>query len=488
MQNYEGFKKAGNFTLANGMEVQGELSLKGGATTLDLYSGTLFDADTCSDIFGLLYDRSKVSLIECISKSKMSGIGEGGEYHTYSVFPHFVIFGKQYIRSSDRIIRELNFTVDDASTLFYDFDTFGSVINAKPHMERIAEAKGGGTKIEIGEYPHLFYYTGRHEIFTVDTILGKVFASNVISYRSPGSEGIHVENTIKLNIAFNSDKTIKEAIRSVLDILMFLSVIAGRPQNLSHLCFLPFRTEGYPEGFDVYWCIPPHRNNDDESRKPHHFDIPIRVALNRNEFTNVLKNWLERHDEWRDARARFSMASAYQNMYNIDRMVGAANMFDILPSSAFSESVALSPDLCQARDNARKTFQALPVSQERDGVLGALGRIGKATLKRKVQSRAKLITYRIGNLFPELDMVVDQAIDCRNYYVHGSTAKIDYSKHFDQVQFFTDTLEFIFAASDLLQSGWNITAWAKEGSALSHPFAQYRFNYARQLSELKKLL
>jgi hypothetical protein len=116
-----------------------------------------------------------------------------------------------------------------------------------------------------------------------------------------------------------------------------------------------------------------------------------------------------------------------------------------------------------------------------------LGRIDKATLKRKVRNRAKLITDIVGDQFPELDMVVDQAVDCRNYYVHGLDAKIDYSKNFDQVQFLTDTLEFVFAASDLVQSGWDITAWTKQRSKFSHPFGRYYVNYARHLSELKKL-
>jgi len=488
MQNYEGFKKGGNFTLTNGMAVQGELSLKGENTTLDLYSGTLFDKDMISDILGLFYDRSKVSLIKCITKSTTSGARGGERYYSANVFPHFVIFGEQYITSSDRMIRELSFTVDDAAILFYDFDAFGSVINSKPHMERIVEAKENGRDVEIGEYPQLFYFTGKHEIFVADTVLGKISASHGISYKSPGPEGIHINNTIKLNIVFNSAKTVEEAATSVIDILMFLEVIAGRPQNLSELAFLPVSDEEYPKGLDVYWCMPPHRNNDDQSRKPHPADLPIQAAMNSDEFINVLKSWLERHDEWRNARSRFSMGFAYQNFYDIDRIVGAANMFDILPSSAYSETTAIPPYLVQARDNAREAFQALPVSPERDSVLSVLGRLGKATLKKKARSRAKLITDRIGNLFPELDMVVDQAIDCRNYYVHGSVAKIDYSKHFDQVQFFTDTLEFVFAASDLLQSGWEITAWARKHSSLSHPFAQYRINYALQLSELKKLL
>ncbi|WP_190678682.1 HEPN domain-containing protein [Leptolyngbya sp. FACHB-671] len=489
-QNYEGFKKAGSFTLTNGIELQGELCLQGAATTLDLYSSSSFDRHAGADIFGMFYDRSKVSLINCVTMSGGSATRGGEAYHFSSIFPHFVIFGDQRISSSCRIIRELSFTVDDAATLFYDFDAFGSVFDAKPHVEHIveAEAKKLGRDIEIGKYPHLFYFTGKYEIFGVDTVLGKISATHSPSYTLPDSEGIHVDNTIRINIAFYFEKTVDEAIGSVLDILRFLEVIAGRPQNISDLRFFPVSAQDHPKPLDVYWCMPPQRERDNESRKPNSFDLLLQVASNSDEFSNVLKRWMERHDEWRNARARFSTAFAYQDSYNVDRIVGAANMFDILPSCAYPEPVTLSSDLAEAQNNARKAFRTLPPSPERDSVLGALGRIGKATLKRKVRSRAKLITDVVGDRFPDLELVVDQAIDCRNYYVHGSDAKIDYSMHSAQVQFFTDTLEFVFAASDLVESGWDITTWITQGSTLSHPFARYCFNYSPMLSTLKKLL
>ena len=141
-----------------------------------------------------------------------------------------------------------------------------------------------------------------------------------------------------------------------------------------------------------------------------------------------------------------------------------------------------------ARDNARKAFPALPVSPERYSVLGALGQIGKATLMRKVQSRTKLISDIVGDRFSQLNLVVDHTVDCRSYYVHGSVAKIDYCKHFDQIVFFAETVAFIFAASALVELGWDIDAWTKQGSTLSHPFGRYRASYAQQLCELRKLL
>ncbi len=490
-QKYEGFKKAGSFTLATGMEVPGELCLRGAATTLDLYSDSFLDTQVSANIFGRFYDQSKASFINCITTSHSRFHTRGDEYwSSSSVFPHFVIFGEQHISSSCRIIRELSFTVDDAATLFYDFDTFGEVIGAKPHMERIveAEAEQQGRKIEIGEYPHLFYFTGKYEIFGVDTVLGRISATHSPSYTMPNPKGIHVDNTIRINIAFYSEKSVDEAIASIFDVLMFLESIAGRPQNISGLTFSLKSAEDHLKPLDVYWCMPPRRDPEDESAEPHPSDLPLQAGINSDEFSFVLKRWMERHDEWRNARGRFSVVFAHQNSYNIDRIVGAANMFDILPSSAYPEPVTLPPDLAEARNDARKAFRALPSSPERDSVLNALGRIGKATLKRKVRSRAKLITNIVGDRFPDLELVVDQAIDCRNYYVHGTDAKIDYSRHSAQVQFFTDTLEFVFAASDLVESGWNITTWMMQGLTSSHPLARYCLNYSQRLSTLKKLL
>jgi hypothetical protein len=304
VEKYEGFRKAGSFTLATGTEVQGELCLKGAATTLDLYSSESFDTHASPDICGQLHDRRKVSLINCITLSTSTSGAPGNEYHQCSrVFPHFVIFGDQHINSSNRTIRRVSFTVDDAPMLFHDCDAFGEVIKARPHMERIVEASEGAMKIEIGEYPQLFYYTGKREILVVDTVLGRISVRHGISYTFPGPEGIHVDNTIRLNLTFDSERTIEEAVTGVLDILRFLEVIAGRRQNISELTFVPVSNEEHPRSLDVCWCMPPHRDFDDGSHRPHPFDLPIRAATNPSEFAIVLKRWLERNDAWRNASA-----------------------------------------------------------------------------------------------------------------------------------------------------------------------------------------
>ena len=488
MEKYKGFRKSGVFRVSSGVEVPGDLSLKGGSTLLTLYSKS-FGVHASEDLAGTFHDRSRVSLINCIT---MSESGRGGKdeesYHTTSVFPHFALFGDDHITSEDRKIVGVNFAIDDAQAVFYDFDAFGSVIDARPHMERIAEAKKGGRTIEIGEHPLIFYFTGKYDIFSVDTLLGKISATHAISYSSPDVQGIHVRNTNRVNIAFPIGQTVEETVAAVIDTLGFLQIVAGRPQNITEMVFrLASSNDERPRTLDAYWCLPPHREIDDESQKPYPGDLPLQAGIAPGKFATVLARWLERHDEWRNARARYATASAHQNRYDIDRLVGAANMFDIMPISAYSAAVPLSPELVNARNAAKKSFRDLPPSPERDSVLNALGRIGKPSLKRKIRSRVKLITDTVGTLFPDLELVTDHAVDSRNFYVHGTPGKIDYGLNADQ-SFFTDTLEFVFAASDLIDAGWDIAERFNGRTSAGHPFGRYRVGYMERLTALKKRL
>ena len=154
-------------------------------------------------------------------------------------------------------------------------------------------------------------------------------------------------------------------------------------------------------------------------------------------------------------------------------------MFDILPDEAVSDKVELSADLKSAHDKCRQIFKKLPVSPERDSVLNALGRIGKSTLKKKVRHRAQFLIDKVGDRIPDFITITDEAVDCRNYYVHGSppSSRIDYNQYPGPLHFLTNTLEFVFAASDLVEAGWDIKKWCESQSRTSHPFGHYLYTY-----------
>ena len=79
MKKFKDFRKSGLFRISSDIKVPGELSLQGGATSLDLYSTSFFDTHASEDMTGILYDRSKVSLINCITMSRGCSSAGGTE-------------------------------------------------------------------------------------------------------------------------------------------------------------------------------------------------------------------------------------------------------------------------------------------------------------------------------------------------------------------------------------------------------------------------
>jgi hypothetical protein len=244
-----------------------------------------------------------------------------------------------------------------------------------------------------------------------------------------------------------------------------------------------------PVLLNVYWSMPPKRDASREwDPKPQPGDVLISPIEQPQEFSQVLTNWLARGDEWRQARLQFAGSFAEQKHYDINRLIACANMFDILPNSAVPTDVELSKELAAAKEMAQSTFRSLPRCPERDSVLNALGRVGKSNLKQKIRYRARHIISAVEPVFPDLPTVTDEAVNCRNYYVHGSKPRFDYSRNFDAVTFFIDALEFVFAASDLIEAGWNVETWSKRLTTMSHPFARFKVSYAARLKMLRVLL
>jgi hypothetical protein len=239
---------------------------------------------------------------------------------------------------------------------------------------------------------------------------------------------------------------------------------------------------------DVYWCMPPRRELSHEENNPHPGDLLMDAVRDTRSFSDVLSNWLVRHHEWRDARGRFFNSFAGQKSYTIDRLIGAANMFDILPQAAVPSDVEVSTELATAAALVKSAFKRLEATPERNSVLSAIGRIGKANLKQKIQHRAQVLLNAVPERFPDLIFVLDEAVNCRNYYVHGNSPRFDYDQNFNAVVFFIDALEFVFAASDLIEAGWDVRVWADQYSSVRHPFDCVRIDYRQRLENLKALL
>ena len=112
------------------------------------------------------------------------------------------------------------------------------------------------------------------------------------------------------------------------------------------------------------------------------------------------------------------------------------------------------------------------------------GRIGNPSLRDIISHRAGLITAELSQELPEMDLVVRQAVLARNRYVHGSKGDFDYDKHPGLRIFLIDTLEFIFLASELVDTGWDIKRWASEIGCATHPLSRYLLGYSENPSSV----
>jgi hypothetical protein len=72
--------------------------------------------------------------------------------------------------------------------------------------------------------------------------------------------------------------------------------------------------------------------------------------------------------------------------------------------------------------------------------------------------------------------------------VHGGSEDFNFSAVEPFMSFLTDSLEFVFAASDLIEAGWDVTHWNSEPHGDGHTFARFRNSYDIGLAELKRAI
>jgi ApeA N-terminal domain 1 len=436
-----------------------------------------------------MQDLKKVSLVRCVSAPWPGSMARGNERGYFAeIFPHYIIIGDRHITDDDFIVTGVRFVVDDATSLFYDYDAFGIVVEPERLIQQIANANAPDRTIATGPGCQILYFSGKNPIFLADSVLGEISAMHNPSHNVGGPDGVFVKNTISISIKFKEAINLETAVSRTVTLLSYLGLLIGRPQNLVEFNLRTQFDNAKPGLLDVYWSMRPRRESSGGKRTMYPGDVLIDGVRQPEIFAGVLAGWLDRQQPWHDARLRFFNSFGAQERYNIDRLVAAANMFDILPDSAVPSRVPLTSELQEAKEKCRNIFRQLRESPERNAVLGALGRLGKSALKHKIRYRAQPIMEAVGERFPELFAVLDEAVDCRNYYVHGGEPPFDYGINFEIVAFFTSTLEFVFGASDLMDAGWDVKAWAGRATGMSHPFGRYRINYSSHFRQLKTVM
>ena len=466
----EGSVRAGRFKMPNGEQIPGVLTFDGTDTELRLDHDTRFQTPLMEhfDLHGeFSVDRRKVSLLRCVTTMGLGTHSGPGIETTYSaeVGPNLVMIGNHHISSNEKVITRVYFLVDDAVQLFYDYGSFGSLVDAKPYIDEIANANHKylatldetevKERVVTGDQPIIVYYTGKSEICSVSTSLGTVAAENHPSRPLVGGpSGVAIKNAIYSSILFPEPVDVQEATWRAVALVRLLELCAGRPQNMLNIGVLT--TKGEHDYLELYWPRRPYRRKEGEIReKPWAGSILLDPIRRCEEYDRVVPQWLGRHKLWEEARMHFFTCMHDQQQFGPARITAAANMFDLIPPAS---------------------LPPVPPKQQFN------------TLKTNILHRAKIVTDDVPGRFPELEMVIDEAVKCRKRYIHARQGTIEYKDHFGVVVFLTQTLEFLFAASDLIECGWSLKNWLDGGSGGEHPFSKYAYDYQRELGFLKKTI
>ena len=476
--NKEKLSWNGVFSVGPSCEMTGTLSLDGEDSVLHLWANDPVEVDSLDreTITGILDNQKKVSLFNCIQikYQKFFLFGQGRESQHYRVFPHYAVIGQRYILCSEKTISKVSFLIDDAVSLFHDRTSFGTTTISPEQMDDVTSLDlFAGIPFEEGTT--LAYWTGKEEIFKADTSMGKIYARNQPTINMGGGpDGACIKNKIKFTIEFSDPLTVSELDAEIRNVLRFFQSILGRPQNLLQLEI----KEAEHHKSSVYLNMYPRYPRGAGSRKPDFRDILVDAGENPEELATLLCAWLKKDETWRTARARFSTGWAHGRNYDPDRIIGAANMFDLLPQDALPSRIELDVEMDTAIRQCQATFDELEESSRKDRLLFALGNLRQPSLKEKIRHRCALISDVIGEDISDICKVTDTAVNLRNHYVHGTKMSDKKKRELEEsIDFLTDTLEFVFCVSDLVESGWDLRSWHKKRKGEGHPFASYLNSY-----------
>ncbi|MBX8501703.1 ApeA N-terminal domain 1-containing protein [Pseudomonas lijiangensis] len=491
--------------LSTDSQFAGLLKVAGANSNLKLVGQKFWECPEAeyTDIHGVMNDGKKASLLDCVLNGKKKYRFDDNSQCESIFFPHYIAVGEEFIRSGERVIQAVRYHFENVDCLLSSHKTFKALHPDVEDVRQLLESDHkrqeqigetyGWAKLEfdpqIGDYPHLLYFSGAWEILAGQSDVGKISLTNRTSHNMGSAAGIGISNEVTVNIEFKEAKTLGIAIDALISLHSLFELILGHRQRyrwieleLTHRSTAP--APDIPSCARLYWSLCNERVDGDS--KISLGDALLSPERRPEEFSKVMTGWINSTGSMSRPRTRF--ATAFFDSYSVNRIVGAANMFDLLPESHAPKVKEADALLKDAVKKCRDIFKELPDSFARQSVLSSLGRIGNASLRDKIYHRAEKVISAVGEKFPDLYLPCNHAVLSRNHYVHGSKGSFDYESNFTEFAFLTDTLEFVFAASDLLDLGWDLKAWIEQETSMTHPFGVYARNYLENVNRLKNLL
>lgn len=469
----------GVFTI-NGKSLWGELVLAGASTKLTLRTEeTMSDFNLPENIFGQIHDFTLVSCIGCVGGDvpNIQITGDGKSSMSWEIFPHQVITGRQYFDPSLNKIKKIWFSTPDLRQIFNDFDSFGTLRQPPEILKDLIPKKIGNRDVPIGDKPIFVYFAGENIILSTIFPYG-TFECQHSAIPNVSAEGATISSHMRIKIEFEEEIDFTQFLTRLFSLGQFLNLVLGRSQSLENIQIEFDDTDGKTNFLSVINSFEPNISSD-QNIAPNWNDVLLDGLRRPEEFCQVLSNWYSNNEHVR-ARHRLDDCRRMGNHFTEDRLIAAANMFDLTTHPEKSE---IDPLLLEAQTACLELLNNSPRSDDRDSAIQALQRIGNPTLRKKILAQIEIIRPHFH--LEDLDVIVRQAVLFRNYFVHGPSDK-RFKPEIGEAHmaFLTETLEFIFAASELIRNGWRASEWRKRPHVGRHWFSMFLSGFEIQKDAL----
>ena len=430
--------------------VPGMLVIDGEGSDLLLWNDEFFSVEGGA-IRGVTSKAKNVTLFDCLDSIPASTSNRHTEgYEGHVTFHRAAIGNGRHLGQDEEAVVSAEFTFDEIASAFSDtMREFGMFSN--PDKELLAELERKQPEWfrgKFADHPIITFFTGEHTILPkTKTSIGSVRINRNLSSML---SGLGMKERPSVRVDFDRRLTVKEAYDRVRMLRYFLGLLIGYVPTLTEVrAATGFLRDGKYPDYDLELHSPREYTIGRRSlaRRRIGPDILASPSVNKEEFARVMACWFSRNEdsERRSANSQF-LGSFNKQTFSVERHIVAASIFDRLPKS----------DRCFSCGKKIEKLQKI-INHRAGPILAALG----------------------PQALPRLKDVIHYAVDCRNHYVHGTKAEMDYEGTHART-FLTQTLEFIFGVSALLDCEWDISSWQKRAQT-DHPFAIYLYGYESQL-------
>jgi hypothetical protein len=470
-----------NFEVGKNDKISGVMDCKTSSKKFSCWSSERFSIDNHSNIYGKTDKNQYISLLNCLGDESTYQSNNQSSY-SCEVYSHTMIMGNEKIVPESDKFTSISLTVGNPLKLFMRLKSFGYVNVPDPKLIDVLNEQKYTPRFDTEKRTIIAYFNGDFDIFEQDTKLGKIKAHNIIHHGSLGSvTGVTIENKIMVTIDFHNGVSLDEAFKRANLVTLFFRFIGGQGLYFKDISLRKIEHEH--NEFTVYHDSCNWGKEEDE--EDDFYTRPL-INVTNHSFLEILKNWFDKDDR---ESVRYSFYNTYfREIYSPDRLITAANMFDIFPIADNDKKKIIHPDadlLIKNLKNHLKT-EFSDFDEIRNSLLQSIGSITRKSLKERVLDRIEIIRpHLIGHVVcvEDIKFIIGIAIKSRNYHVHGTKyKKLTPEKLFEFQSLFIDTFEYIYAISELIECGW-------QGSETPLSWSNHRIKgYERQIgSEVRNL-